>query len=70
MNGAGTGIIGTYQAKRQIQARRRAFTAVYAVVLGTTTTSRRRLTTGATATRATATTTVASALFATPTSVG
>ena len=55
-------------SKRE-QARLRALTAVNAVVLGTTTLTTRRLPTGAATTRATATA-VASALFATPTSVG
>ena len=62
-----------YQATRQLQARRRALTAVNAVVFGTTTPSTspaaRRLPAGATNTRTTATaamatTTMASALFA------
>ena len=56
-------------SKRE-QARLRALTAVNAVVLGTTTPTTRRLPTGTTTTRTTATTAVASALFATPTSVG
>ena len=68
-NGAGTGMVA-YQATRQLRARRRALTAVGAVVLGTATPAARRLPTGTTATRSTATSTVASALFATPTSVG
>ena len=63
-------MIGTYQAERQTQARLRALTAVDAVVLGTTTLATRRLPTGTTAARTPASTTVASALFATPTSVG
>lgn len=69
MNGAGTGMVA-YQVARQVQARRRALTAVNAVVLGTTTPTTRRLPTGATSSRTSATTTMASALFATPTSVG
>lgn len=59
-----------YQAKRQIQVRRRALTAVSAVVLGAAALTARRLPAGATTARPTATTTMASALFATPTSVG
>lgn len=54
----------TYQAARQLQARRRALTAVSAVVLGAATPATRRFSTGAATTRATATTTMASALFA------
>ena len=50
-------------SKRE-QARRRALTAVNAVVLGTTTPTTRRLPAGTTTTRTTATTTMASALFA------
>lgn len=70
MNGAGTGMVA-YQAERQIQARLRALAAaVYAVVIGATTPTTRRLPTGASAARTSATTSVASALFATPTSVG
>ncbi len=70
-NGAGTGGVTVYQAKRQERARRRALAAVYAVVLGATTPMARRLPTGSASTRATATAiTLASALFATPTSVG
>lgn len=69
MNGAGTGMVA-YQVTRQIQARLRALTAVYAVVLGTATLTTRRLPAGTTSTRITATSTLASALFATPTSVG
>ena len=63
-------MIGTYQAERQTQARLRALAAVYAVVLGAAAPASRGLPTGAAATRTTATTTMASALFATPTSVG
>lgn len=64
-------MIGTYQERRQVQARLRALTAVFAVVLGAAALSARRLPTGAaTASRTTASTTMASALFATPTSVG
>ena len=53
-----------YQATRQVQARLRALTAVYAVVLGTATLSTRRLPTGAAAARAAASATLASVLFA------
>ena len=60
----------TYQAARQVRARRRALTAVGAVVLGATAPATRRLPAGTAATRATATASMASALFATPTSVG
>lgn len=63
-----------YQATRGEQARLRALTAVDAVVMRSTTLSTsitaRRLPNGAAATRTAATTTLASALFATPTSVG
>ena len=69
MNGAGTGMVA-YQAERQIQARRRALSAVYAVVLGTTSPAARRLPAGSTSTRTAATASMASALFATPISVG
>lgn len=70
MNGAGTGMVA-YQAERQIQARRRALSAVYAVVLGTTSPAARRLPAGTTTTtRTPAAATLASALFATSTSVG
>lgn len=70
MNGAGTGMV-TYQARRQMRARRRALTAVTAVVLGTTALATRWLPTGTAttrsataATRTSSTTAVASALFA------
>ena len=63
-------MIGTYQAERQTQARRRALAAVYAVVLGASTPTTRRLPAGAATTRTSAATALASALFATPTSVG
>lgn len=63
MNGAGTGI-AAYQATRKVQARLRALSAVYAVDLGATAPTTRRLPTGTTTTRATATTTMVSALFA------
>ena len=58
-----------YQAARQVRARLRALAAVYAVVVGTTTTlaARRRLPSGRTTPRTTAVATMASALFATPT---
>lgn len=59
-----------YQATRQLQARRRALTAVYAVVLGASTPASRRLPTGTTATRTTAATSMASALFALQNNVG
>ena len=59
-----------YQATRQVQARLRALTAVLEVVLGAATLASRRLPTGSAAARTTAATSMASALFATPTSVG
>ena len=70
-----------YQATRQVQARLRALSAVNAVVLGATALTTRRLPPGAATTReaapttsattgTTAAATMASALFATPTSVG
>ena len=59
-----------YQATRQVQARLRALAAVYAVVIGASTLTTRRLPTGSAAARTTAATSMASALFATPTSVG
>ena len=59
-----------YQVTRQLLARRRALAAVYAVVLGAAASSARRLPAGTSAPRASAATTLASALFATPTSVG
>ena len=63
-NGAGTGMVA-YQAERQTRARRRAFNAVDAVVLGASTKlAARRLPAGTTTARTTATTTLASALFA------
>ena len=65
MNGAGTaGVVVVYQVTRQMQARLRALTAVYAVVLGATSLATRGLPTGTTAARASATTSMASALFA------
>ena len=58
-----------YQATRQVRARLRALAAVSAVVLGSAALTTRRLPTGASS-RTAATATMASALFATPTSVG
>lgn len=69
MNGAGTGA-EAYQTVRQVQARLRAPPAVFAAALGTATTTPRGLPAGTTTTRAAARTALASALFATPTSVG
>lgn len=62
MNGAGTGMVA-YQVTRQIQARRRALSAVNAVVLGTTSPTTRRLPSGSSTSRSTATSPLASALF-------
>lgn len=77
MNGAGTGMVIAYQATRQMQARLWALTAVNAVVIGAAglsvaaAFSTRGFSTGASASpRTSAATTMASALFATPTSVG
>lgn len=47
-NGAGTGGVTAYQAKRQIRARIRVLTAAIAVALGTTTASSRVFSYGAT----------------------
>lgn len=47
-NGAGTGGVTAYQAKRQIRARIRVLTAAIAVALGTTTTWSRVFPNGAT----------------------
>lgn len=58
-NGAGTGMVA-YQAKRQMQARLRALTAVNAVVLGAIAPTTRRLTAGTATTRPSATTAMAS----------
>ena len=53
-----------YQATSQLQARLRALAAVYAVVLGTSTLTSRRLPTGTAAARTTATAAMAFGLFA------
>ena len=53
-----------YQATRQVQARLRALSAVFAVVLGTTTPTSRRLPSGTATTRTSATAVMASAVFA------
>lgn len=47
-NGAGTGGVTAYQAKRQIRARIRGLTAAIAVALGTTTPSSRVFPNGST----------------------
>ena len=64
MNGAGTGIGRTYQATREAQAWIRALSAVNAVVLGTTTTTRGLPAGIPTTTRTTAAAAMASALSA------
>ena len=63
-NGAGTGIVRTYQAVRLLRARRLGLTACFAVAAGTATTLTARLLAVATAARPSGTTATASALFA------
>ena len=69
MNGAGTGMVA-YQVARQVQARRRTLVAVYAVVLGTAPFTASGLPPGTATPRSTSAASMASALFAMPTSIG
>lgn len=64
VNGAGTGIVITYQAVRLLQVRRLGLSAWGVVAAGTASATAARLLIVATATRPAGTTTLGSALFA------